>query len=108
MMAGNKTEDVLRDYLDVSFGKFQVTPGDYIDDTKLTVTLKNKHSEKQSFSVTVEAIDKNGNRLGEDYIYVNSLGAGQSKTVEIFTLVTSDKIGDMKNASFRVIEASAY
>ncbi|MBE6590197.1 MAG: DUF4190 domain-containing protein [Ruminococcaceae bacterium] len=108
MIAGEKTEDVLRDFLDVSFGSFQVISDEYWEDTKLEVTLKNKSEESKSFSVTVEAVNAEGNRISEDYIYVDTLGAGQSKTVDIFTLVTSDDAAKLKDATFRVVEASAY
>ena len=107
-LTGEKTDDILQDSLDVTIGKFQVIQDEYWEDTKLTVTLKNKSKEKQSFSVTVEAVDKDGVRLAVDYIHANDLGAGQSQRFDIFTLVTSEDIAAMKDATFRVVEVSAY
>ncbi len=108
MMNGERTDDVLRDSLSVTIGKFQVIEDEYWDETKLEVTLKNKSGKKMSFNVTIEAEDEDGNRLDVDYIYVSDLGAGQSQKFDLFTLVTSDKIADYKTATFRVVEASAY
>ena len=108
MMNGERTDDVLRDSLDVTIGSFQVSGDEYWEETKVEVTVKNKSDKRQSFDVTIEAVDKSGNRLDVDYIYVSDLGAGQSQKVDIFTFVTSDQIANMKNATFRVVEASAY
>ncbi len=107
-MTGEKTEDVLREYLDVQFGTFRVVQGEFTTDTSLSVTLKNKGSKKQSFDVTVEAVDKDGGRIDTDIIYVSDLGAGQTQTVEVFDFVIDDRIAALKNATFRVVSASMY
>ncbi len=104
-MTGAKTDDVLKNYLDVSIGTFEV---DEDNDTKLVITLKNKSSEKRSFDVKIEAVDKNGNRIDDDTAYVSDLGAGQSQKKEIFLLVTSDKIKEFQNAKFKIVEVSMY
>ena len=100
---GASTEEVLANDANVELGKFEVTK-----DTKLTVKVTNKTSEKKSFNFHIEAIDANGARINEDYVYANDLASGQSQNFEIFTLVTSDKINEMKNATFKIIEASMY
>lgn len=106
---GASTEEVLANDANVELGKFEVTKGSYgITDTKLTVKVTNKTSEKKSFSFHIEAVDASGARINEDYVYVNNLAAGQSQNFDIFTLVTSDKIDTMKNATFKIIEASVY
>lgn len=102
---GGHTEQVLKDELDVSIGDFKAND-DY--DTKLSVKVKNKTKEKKSFSIKIEAVNKDGERIEEDTIYANDLKAGQSQKLEAFTLVTSDKTKDLKNAKFKVIEASSY
>ena len=107
-MTGINTDDVLNNYLDVSIGKFEVDESEYITNTKLVVTLKNKSSEKKSFDVKIEAVDKDGNRIDDDTAYVSDLNAGQSQKKELFTLVTSDKIKELKNATFKIVEASMY
>lgn len=107
--SGNSTEEVLEKEADVTLGNFEVTEGEYgINNTKLTVTITNKTNETKSFSILVEATDTNGNRISEDYAYANSLTAGQSKEVDIFNLVTSDQIQSLKNATFKIVEASSY
>ena len=106
---GASTEEVLAKDANVELGKFEVTKDSYgITDTKLTVKVTNKTSEKKSFNFHIEAVDANGARINEDYVYANDLASGQSQNFEIFTLVTSDKINEMKNATFKIIEASMY
>lgn len=107
-MAGDKSDEILEKHLNVTFGKFQVISGEYYEETKLEATVTNKGDERKSFDVTVEAVDKNGNRIAVDYIYVSDLGVGQSQKIEIFDLVTSDKIPLLKKATFKIVEASMY
>ena len=106
---GASTEEVLENDVNVEMGEFKVTKDSYgITDTKLTVKITNKTNEKQSFNLHIEAIGTTGERIDEDYIYANDLGSGQSQSFDIFTFVTSDKINEMKNATFKIIEASMY
>lgn len=108
-MTGGSTEEVLANEAEVTLGNFEVSEGEYgIRNTKLIVTVKNKTSEKKSFDFHIEAVDADGVRVGDDYVYASDLSAGQSQNFEIFNLVTSDKIDILKNATFKVIEASAY
>lgn len=106
---GNSTEEILANDVDVQLGNFEATRGEYgLTETKLTVRVTNKTNNKKSFSFHIEAVDSNGSRINEDYIYANDLGSGQSQNYDIFTLVTSDKIDMMKNATFKIVEASMY
>lgn len=106
---GSSTEEVLANDVDVELGDFEVIKGSYgITTTKLTVKVTNKTTEKKSFNFHIEAIDGSGTRINEDYIYANDLAAGQSQSFDTFTLVTSDKIELMENATFKIIEASMY
>lgn len=107
-ISGGKTDEILANSLDVAIGEFQVTDGEYWDETKLEVKLTNKGNEKSSFSVKVEAVTSSGDRINTDYIYANDLNAGQSQTFDIFTFVASDDIDAMKNAEFKVLEVSMY
>ena len=104
-MAGNSTEEILAN--DV-LGDFEVKNGTYITDTKLTVKVTNKTAETKSFQIQIEAIGKDGSRLASDYIYANNLTAGQSQNFETFNYVASDKISEMKNATFKIVEVSMY
>lgn len=106
---GGSTEEVLANDADVTLGSFKVTSGDYgMTDTKLTVTVKNKTTETKSFTIHVEATSTDGTRIADDYVYANDLTAGQSQNFDIFTLVQSDKLNSMKNATFKIVEASAF
>lgn len=106
---GASTEEVLKNDVEVSLGNFEATTDEYgITNTKLVATVKNKLSESKSFNIHVEAVDSNGNRIAEDYIYANNLGAGQTQQIEIFNLVQSDKVDSLKKANYKIIEASVY
>lgn len=106
---GNATEDVLKNDVEVNLGTFEAKSLGYgMYDTKLEVTVKNKLNEKKSFSLHIEAVNKNGERIAEDYVSVNDLGGGQSQKFKAFSLVDKDKIKELKNAEFKIIEASAF
>ena len=74
----------------------------------MVVTVKNITDKKKSYSFHIEAVDANGNRIDEDYVYANDLNAGQTQNFEIFTYIEDSKIDGMKAATFKIIEASAY
>lgn len=106
---GSSTEEVLKEDVDVQLGDFQVTKGQYgTNETVLKATAKNKTSETKSFSIQVEAVDTDGSRIANDYIYANSLNAGQSQEFKLFEYVESEKLEKMKNATFKIVEASMY
>lgn len=107
--SGENTEQVLNNDVDVVLGNFEVTTDEYgLTDTKLTVKVTNKTNETKSFNIQVEAVDSNGNRINQDYVYANNLTAGQSQNFDIFAFVSSDQIEAMKSATFNIVEASAY
>lgn len=106
--AGNSTEEVLKNDVDIQLGNFQVTKGTYTTETVLKATVKNKTNDTKSFSIQVEAVDANGSRIANDYIYANNLNAGQSQEFKLFEYVESDKLNLMKNATFKIVEASMY
>lgn len=106
---GNSTEEVLANDVEVVLGDFVVEKDSYgINNTKLTVNVTNKTSETKSFNIQIEAVDDNGSRITNDYIYANNLNAGQAQEFNIFEYVESDKLDLMKNATFKVVEASMY
>lgn len=107
-MSGNRTEEILANNVDVTLGKFQVIEDDYFTDTKLVVEVKNKSSETKSFDIHIEAVDSEGSRIEDDYVYANDLSAGQSQKFDIFNLVASDKINSLKKATFKIVEVSMY
>lgn len=106
---GSSTEEVLKNDVDVILGNFEVKKGEYgLTETQLKVNVKNKTSETKSFSIQVEVVDSNGTRIATDYIYANSLGAGQNQEFKIFEFVESEKLDSMKNATFKIVEVSMY
>ena len=106
---GGSTEEVLANCADVVLGDFQVTEEEYgLTEKKMVVKVTNKTNETKSFSIQVEAVDSNGSRINQDYIYANNLTAGQSQEFEIFKFVPEDKLEAMKNATFKIVEASMY
>lgn len=107
-ITGENTEKITEKYVDVTFGEFEVDKSDFLTESKLTVTVKNKSDKKQSFSIDIEAVDENGTRIETDTVYVDGLGAGQSQNFEAFTFITDDKIEKLKNAEFKVYETSMY
>ena len=108
-LTGDNTEEVLKNNVDVAIGDFVATTDKYgLTDTKLQVNVTNKSSEQKSFSIEIEAVDTNGNRLDTDTIYISNLNPGQTQSKEAFTLVTSDKVNDLKSAKFNVVSVSMY
>lgn len=107
-MSGNSTEEVLKNDAEVKLGDFDVVEGQYgLTDTKLVVSVKNITKEKKSFTLHIEAVDKDGKRIEDDYVYANDLNAGQTQDFEIFTYVVDEKLSAMKSATFKIVEASA-
>lgn len=107
-MTGGKTDEILKNNLDVVFGEFTATNNGYFTETSLKVNVTNKSAENKSFTIQVEAVDAAGTRIDTDYIYVNSLSAGQNQEFEIFNFVSNDKVEKLKSATFNVVEASMY
>ena len=107
-LTGKNTESILQNDVDVEIGSFKATKSYGIYDTSLTVTVKNKSSEKKSFDIHIEAVNSKGERIEEDYVYANDLSAGQSQKFEIFNLVSSDKVEAMKKATFKIVDVSMY
>lgn len=106
---GSSTEEILANDVDVEIGTFEATQGSYgIVDAKLPVKVTNKMTETKSFSIHIEAVDSNGTRIDDGYVYASDLGAGQSQNFETFNLITSDKVNTFKNATFKIVEVSMY
>lgn len=106
---GNSTEEVLKNDVNVTLGNFTVSKDELgLEDTKLVVTVKNISKSKKSFSIHIEAVDSEGKRIEDDYVYANDLNSGQTQDFEIFNLIQSDKVDSMKKATFKIVEVSAY
>ena len=108
-VTGDATEEVLKNDVQVTLGKLEISQDEYgLTDSKLVVTVKNITKEKKSYSIHIEAVDSNGQRIQDDYVTVNDLGAGQQTEEKIFEYIEDEKIDAMKNATFNIVEASTY
>lgn len=106
-MSGEKTDDLLKTDVDVKLGKFEATQDEYgIDKTVLPVKVTNKNAEAKSYSIQVEAVDAKGNRIADDYVHANDLGAGQTQDFKVFEFVASDKVEALKAATFKIVKVS--
>lgn len=106
-MTGDNTEEILKKDVDVNIGKLNVTTDEYgYSDSELVVTVTNKSKEKKSFTLHIEAVDNTGKRIDDDYVYANDLNSGQTQDFKIFTLVSSEKLEQMKSAEFKIIDVS--
>ncbi len=108
---GTNTEKLLANNVDVTLGSFVFNPGteaeySYDDTTELPVTIKNKASERSSYTVKIEAVDANGVRIAEDTVYVSDLNTGQSIAEKAFQYVESSKVEALKTATFKILEVS--
>lgn len=105
---GVTTDEILKEYVDISFGEFQVSNSGYYPDTSLAITVKNKAKKQYTYCITIEAVNENGARIKTDMIYADRLGAEQEIYLTAFKFVESDKISQFKNAAFRVLEINKY
>ena len=108
---GTNTDKLLKSSVEVTLGDFVFNSGEeanytYDDKTELPVTIKNKASEKASYTVKIEAVDAENNRIADDTVYVTDLNAGQSVTEKAFTYVEADKVEALKTATFKILEVS--
>ena len=109
---GEATDEILGKEVSVDFGTYTVdseTKGSYTSkEGYLAVTVKNLTSEAKSYSIHMEAVDGSGNRIQDDYIYENSLAAGQSKSEKIFNSYTEETVSKYDGATFKIVEVSQY
>ena len=106
---GNSTNEVLKKEINVTLGTFEANKDEYgIVSTKLPITVKNITDKKHSYSIHIEAVDANGKRIADDYVNVNDLGGNQSQNFKAFEAVEEEKVESLKQAQFKIIEASSY
>ena len=102
------TDEILKKYVDVSFGEFKITNNGYFSETALEVTVTNKAATQYTYNITVEAVDENGARLETDMIYADRLNAGQSIDLTAFEYVEKNQIQKFEHATFKVLEINKY
>ncbi|MCA9333510.1 DUF4190 domain-containing protein [Candidatus Saccharibacteria bacterium] len=106
---GANTEEILDKSVTVEMGTFVVNEDQYgIVNTELPVKITNKLDEQKSFSVQIEAVDAEGNRVADDTVYANSLNVKQTQSFNAFQYVPSDKVDGLKSATFKILSVSQY
>lgn len=102
----NYESDAIGKTLEVTIEGYQDID-DFWSDKGLVVTMKNISDKTQSFTVNIEALDANGNRIDESFVSAEDLAPGQSKTDNAFTLSSLDE-EILENATFRIYRATSY
>lgn len=106
---GDATEEILGSEVDVTLGDLTMKKGSYgMIESSMPITVKNLTDESHSYQIQVEAVNASGDRITQDYAYMNDLAAGQSQTVKAFTYVSSDEYDAMKKATVKLVSVSQY
>ena len=106
---GDATEEILGSEVDVTLGDLTMKKGSYgMVESSMPITVKNLTDESHSYQIQVEAVNASGDRITQDYAYMNDLAAGQSQTVKAFTHVSSDEYDAMKKATVKLVSVSQY
>lgn len=102
---GKQTEQVLQNDVNVTFEDYVIEEKDYHQEGYLPVVVTNISNKVQSYSITVDAIGKDGNRIEQSYVYVNDLGPGKTAVDDRnFMAFTQEKCDVFKDATFEVIK----
>ena len=108
-VTGDATEEILSSEVDVTLGDLTMKKGSYgMVESSMPITVKNLTDESHSYQIQVEAVNASGDRITQDYAYMNDLAAGQSQTVKAFTYVSSDEYDAMKKATVKLVSVSQY
>ncbi len=106
---GSKTEEILKNDIDVEIGEFSATEDGYgFYKTKLPVRVTNKMQDEASFSISIEALDGNGKRIAESTFFVTYLEPGQTKEAKAFKSAFPEKVEALKTATFKIKKVSRY
>lgn len=108
-VTGKSTDDLLKNDVTVTLGTFSATKDEFgTDKTVLPVSVTNKVSESKSYSIQIEAVDENGQRISDETVYANNLGANQTQELKAFEFVQSDKVESLKAATFKIVSVSQF
>ncbi|MFE7507009.1 FxLYD domain-containing protein [Promicromonospora sp. NPDC057488] len=108
-MAGDATEEILKNDLTVKIGSFETKTDDLgMVESTLPVKITNKADERYSYDVSVEAVDKSGDRIEEDWASTSTLKPGQSQSFDLFVASTEENLEELESATFQVFEVSQY
>lgn len=102
---GKQTEQVLQNDVNVTFEDYVIEEKDYYQEGYLPVVVTNISNKVQSYSITVDAIGKDGNRIKQSYVYVNDLGPGKTVVDDRnFMGFTQEECDVFKDATFEVVK----
>jgi hypothetical protein len=102
----DNTESILANDIDITFGAYTTETVNGAEKGELTLTVKNKTEKEYSYSLTIEALDEDGIRVGVDTIYIRDVASGQTVMERAFT---ESNVNALKSAaSFRVTKAIRY
>lgn len=111
---GSAISNFLDNYDNEALGKtIDVTINGYEDydgilaDKALSVTVKNISDKAISTTVSIEALDENGDRIDESDVMVEDLAPGQSVTEYAFEWSSLDE-EVLEEATFRIYRATSY
>ncbi|PWM99482.1 MAG: hypothetical protein DBX96_02425, partial [Propionibacterium sp.] len=98
--ADAETQRALRDDVRVSFGNF--TPGTESDWSSVPVTVTNISQQRQSYNISISAVNANGMEVNADSIYIPDLDAGRATDKIAFKYIDTDKMDAMKSATYTI------
>lgn len=101
-------DEILEEYVDVSFGEFKITNNGYFDETSLDITVKNKADRRFTYYITIEAIDANGARIETDIIYAGRLASEQKIYLKAFEYIDQDKLDQFRYATLIILEINKF
>lgn len=101
-------DEILEEYVDVSFGEFKITNNGYFDETSLDITVKNKADRRFTYYITIEAIDANGARIETEIIYAGRLASEQKIYLKAFEYIDQDKLDQFRYAALIVLEINKF
>lgn len=101
-------DEILEEYVDVSFGEFKITNNGYFDETSLDITVKNKADRRFTYYITIEAIDANGARIETEIIYAGRLASEQKIYLKAFEYIDQDKLDQFRYATLIVLEINKF
>ncbi|GAB5895019.1 hypothetical protein [Mycolicibacterium mageritense] len=100
------TKAVLANELEVTIGDYVSATGPYRDNGELSLTLRNRLDQARMFFVRIGAFEGD-TQLASDLITA-TLNAGQTKVTKGFEVGVGFEFERLKNAEFRVIEATSH
>lgn len=101
-------DEILEEYVDVSFEEFKITNNRYFDETSLDITVKNKADRRFTYYITIEAIDAKGARIETDIIYAGRLASEQKIYLKAFEYIDQDKLDQFRYATLIILEINKF